>query len=1032
MLGGIMSAPALRDIFGVMFFAWIVANSPRIAAQALNTNLLVNPGAEASAGAGDFSTVLPPSGWNTSPGMTAVQYAIAGALDLNTADSALAGGGNNYFAGGVSNPSSTASQTVNLAGLASSIDAGNLRAVLSGYLGGFNNQNDNTTLTAVFRDKASASLGSFTIGPVLAADRANLSGLAFRSNSAVIPVGTRSVDITLLAARTDPSYNDGYADNLGFRVVPNSPGTPASGTFYWTNFGSSNAYGYGSFSWDGALLSATTTQLAPLAAFSVDGSVVVGADGNIYAGRAGNMSQINPSTGVVKSFASGVNNNTTSIDPARTTVYAGWKDTSLATLATGTGFGPGTPHTINGSETVATGLAWDNNGTVWYTTGGENVLGNVGVMSFVNFNYTTSRRLTGISATEITFDPFTGHLFTAGISGIAQINPANGTVVSTWTNPQGGGNFFQNLAVTGEGHLIAFDSNGLLRIWDFSTGSHLIGAADTIQGSFATPVLSGGMALATLPPFPLITSPLQARCTVGQPFTYQLLTTNATSRAANVPPGASLTFNASLAAITGTPTQAGTFSIGLSATNVGVTTTATLTLTVQPPLTSGPTIISSTAATGRTGRPFTFQVITTGGGSAARVSAGGLPPGLSIDPLTGLISGTPTTDGSFAVTLTVTSGNQTASSILQLTFSSDPALPVIISPNSATLRVSQSFTYSINSPSTAGQTDPTAFTLIGNLPAGLGFDPQAGTISGTFTGAAVPQPFSPDAVDLSGGIITNVQLFASNSHGTTTIPFIFYLAPTGAVNIATRLAVGTGNDVLIAGFIITGNAPKKVVVRAIAPSLTLSGTLQDPTLELHDSNGLLGANDNWGDTQQNEIIATTVPPTNNLESAIVAVINPGNYTAIVGGKNNTTGIAVVEVYDLGTASLDTSSDAKLAQISTRGKVLSGDNVMIGGFILSGSSSKVIVRAIGPSLNGILPGALQDPTLELHDGSGSTIASNDDWRSTQEQQIIDTTVPPTDNRESAIVATLPPGNYTGIVRGKGNTTGVGLVEVYGLK
>jgi hypothetical protein len=414
------------------------------------------------------------------------------------------------------------------------------------------------------------------------------------------------------------------------------------------------------------------------------------------------------------------------------------------------------------------------------------------------------------------------------------------------------------------------------------------------------------------------------------------------------------------------------------------------------------------------------------------VSASGLPAGLTIDPLTGIISGTPTTDGSFAVTLTATSGNQTGSSILQLTFSSDPALPVIISPNSATLRVSQSFTYSINSPSTAGQTDPTAFTMIGNLPAGLGFDPQAGTISGTFTGAAPPQPFSADWVDLSGGIITNVQLFATNSHGTTTIPFIFYLAPTGAVNIATRLAVGAGNDVLIAGFIITGNAPKKVVIRAIGPSLTFPGILQDPTLELHDSSGLLGANDNWRDTQENEIIATTVPPTNNLESAIVAVINPGNYTAIVGGKNNTTGIAVVELYDLGTASLDTSSNAKLAQISTRGKVLSGDNVMIGGFILSGSSSKVIVRAIGPSLNGILPGALQDPTLELHDGSGSTIASNDDWMTTQKQAIIDTTVPPTDPRESAIVATLPPGNYTGIVRGKNNATGVALVEVYGLQ
>ena len=251
------------------------------------------------------------------------------------------------------------------------------------------------------------------------------------------------------------------------------------------------------------------------------------------------------------------------------------------------------------------------------------------------------------------------------------------------------------------------------------------------------------------------------------------------------------------------------------------------------------------------------------------------------------------------------------------------------------------------------------------------------------------------------------------------------------------MRVEAGDNVLIAGFIITGNAPKKVVIRAIAPSLRangapLPGALQDPTLELHDGQGVLGSNDDWRESQENEIIDSTVPPTDEHESAIVATLNPGNYTAIVAGKNNTTGIAVVELYDLGTSGLDNSSKAQLAQISTRGKVLTDDNVMIGGFIISGSATKVIVRAIGPSLNGIVPGALQDTVLELHDSSGSLINSNDDWRTTQQQQIIDTTVPPKDDRESAIVATLNPGAYTAIVRGKGNTTGVALVEVYGLQ
>ena len=184
--------------------------------------------------------------------------------------------------------------------------------------------------------------------------------------------------------------------------------------------------------------------------------------------------------------------------------------------------------------------------------------------------------------------------------------------------------------------------------------------------------------------------------------------------------------------------------------------------------------------------------------------------------------------------------------------------------------------------------------------------------------------------------------------------------------------------------------------------------MQDPTLELHDSAGNVVSNDNWRDAQQDLINATTIPPTDNRESAIVIGLDPGNYTAIVAGKNGTTGIALVEVYDLGTASLDISGVARLANISTRGFVHTGDNAMIGGFIIRGQATRVIVRAIGPSLSASgIQGALQDTVLELHDGSGTLIFSNDDWRSTQEQEIIATGVPPTDDRESAIVANLVP-------------------------
>jgi len=255
-------------------------------------------------------------------------------------------------------------------------------------------------------------------------------------------------------------------------------------------------------------------------------------------------------------------------------------------------------------------------------------------------------------------------------------------------------------------------------------------------------------------------------------------------------------------------------------------------------------------------------------------------------------------------------------------------------------------------------------------------------------------------------------------------------APPNLGNISTRLNVGTGDNALIGGFIITGTGDKNVIVRAIGPSLGtagVAGALADPILELHDGTGaIIASNDNWKDTQQDEIIATTVPPTDDKESAIVRRLTPGSYTAIVRGKGNGTGVGLVEAYGL-------DGTAKLANISTRGFVQAGDNVMIGGFIVlnTGVPTSVIVRAIGPSLAGV-PNALADPTLELHDPNGALVASNDNWKDTQEAEIVATTVPPTNDKESAIVQTLNTGAYTAIVRGKNDTTGVALVEAYNLQ
>ena len=253
-------------------------------------------------------------------------------------------------------------------------------------------------------------------------------------------------------------------------------------------------------------------------------------------------------------------------------------------------------------------------------------------------------------------------------------------------------------------------------------------------------------------------------------------------------------------------------------------------------------------------------------------------------------------------------------------------------------------------------------------------------------------------------------------------------------NISTRLQVGVGDDVLIGGFIVRGSPAKRIMIRAIGPSLSSSGitnVLADPILELHDSTGaVVATNDNWGDNaNQQEIIDTGIAPTSPKESVILARLpsddNGVAYTAVLRGAGNTTGVGLLEVYDL-----DRGLGSRVLNISTRGRVDVGENVMIGGLIVAGQASqKVIVRAIGPSLP--VAGKLADPTLELHDGNGGLLASNDNWRSDQEAEIIATTIPPSNDLESAIVATLPPANYTAIVRGVSNTTGVALVEVYAL-
>lgn len=257
-------------------------------------------------------------------------------------------------------------------------------------------------------------------------------------------------------------------------------------------------------------------------------------------------------------------------------------------------------------------------------------------------------------------------------------------------------------------------------------------------------------------------------------------------------------------------------------------------------------------------------------------------------------------------------------------------------------------------------------------------------------------------------------------------------AISSAVNLSTRMVVQNGDNVLIGGFIVYGSGQKKIAVRAIGPSLPLAGTLSDPLLELHDAAGnIIATNDNWRSTQEAEIIASGLAPANDLESALIATVGTGPYTVVVKGVNNATGVGVMEVYDLD----PDGSPARLANISTRGNVLTGDNCMIGGFIVRGDVGKrMLVRARGPSLflGGVaIAGRLMDPTMELRDANGVLIKANDNWRSDQQAEIAASTIAPTDDHEPAVVWTLTPGSYTAIVRGVNNTTGIALVEMYDL-
>jgi sugar lactone lactonase YvrE len=334
-------------------------------------------------------------------------------------------------------------------------------------------------------------------------------------------------------------------------------------------------------------------------------------------------------------------------------------------------------------------------------------------------------------------------------------------------------------------------------------------------------------------------------------------------------------------------------------------------------------------------------------------------------------------------------------------------------------------------------TDPDAEALYAVAPAGVVFLIDTSALDPELTG------LNDLAFDGGGNLFLTADKSVVEIDSTLTTLFTVAAVPGGAggiaieppatSNLSTRASVQVGNGVAIAGFIISGSNPKQVLLRGLGPTLSefqVANALQDPILDLHDSSGnLIASNDDWQSAKNADQIPISLQPSDPREPAILAALPPGSFTAVLRGKNGATGVGLVEINDIrsGVAS-------RLTNVSTRGFVGTGENVMIGGFVLSGGSGgrMILIRALGPTLARApfnLAGALTNPTLTLVDANGSVVASNDDWKSSQESEIQATSLAPPNDKEAAILTILPPGSFTAIVSGKNEETGIALVDVF---
>lgn len=531
---------------------------------------------------------------------------------------------------------------------------------------------------------------------------------------------------------------------------------------------------------------------------------------------------------------------------------------------------------------------------------------------------------------------------------------------------------------------------------------------------------------------PIITSQTNAAGTVGVALNYQTVATGLPRSYSTAGLPAGLTFNPATGAITGTPTTAGTTVVTLVATNTVGTDTAFLTLTVAAPgLIPTITSPSTTNTSGKVGVPLVTYVIEATG-VPTNYTATNLPPGLSVNALTGAIDGTPKEVGAWFVALTATNTLGSGTATLLIVVSSPVApvgIPVITSSANAAGTVGDDFpAYLI-----AASGTPTSYTASG-LPAGLTLNAATGTISGKAT--------------VIGS--STVSIGATNAAGTGTATLtitISALATSRIVNFSARGVSGPGDQTLIVGFVVAGDN-KNVLVRAIGPTLAnygITNALADPMLTLFTSNGAaLSANDNWatavGGQDQSAAIAAAAarvgafPLANGSKDAAVLVgLNNGGHTVNMVRPNSTTGVALAEIYDA-----DTASSSRLINVSARMNVTAGEGTLIAGFSIVGNAPKtVLIRGIGPGLAAYgVAGTLADPAIAVFSGS-ARIATDDNWSTgTTGAALLSAAAvkvgafPLTaGSRDAVLLLTLAPGGYTVLVTGVANATGVALVEVY---